>query len=226
MLALSSTSEFDCVTNTWALHSRGATAVPAAFGTNDGVIGRVSRSFNGFVPATGKVYKVCGQNAAATGSRPTANVYEYQASPVAKADAYGSGCTGPGGLLSLSVNMLPWTTRTFEVQANNLGPISFGLVILSFSQVGPGVFPLTNLTGFLPGPGIGCDLLIGSLDITAFTAPFPGARQVWQLPLSDITVDPTLPGLDFFVQVLELDFSSGWIGTFATNGLWCEIGAI
>ncbi|MBL8750837.1 MAG: hypothetical protein JNK78_16875, partial [Planctomycetes bacterium] len=219
------TSEFDCLTDSWTLYSRGTTAVGTAFGNSDGVIGRISRSFNGFVPATGKVYKICGQNAAATGSRPTLNVYEYQATPIAKADAYGTGCTGPGGTLSLTSG-LPWTTRQFVMQANNLGPLSFGLAIVSFGQVLPGVFPLTNLTGILPGPGLGCDLLIGSLDITGFTAPFPGASQSFSLTFPDISVDPTLPGVDFYVQILDLDFSAGWIGTYATNGLACEIGAI
>ncbi len=219
------TSEFDCLTDSWTLYSRGTTAVGTAFGNSDGVIGRISRSFNGFVPATGKVYKICGQNAAATGSRPTLNVYEYQATPIAKADAYGTGCTGPGGTLSLTSG-LPWTTRQFVMQANNLGPLSFGLAIVSFGRVLPGVFPLTNLTGILPGPGLGCDLLIGSLDITGFTAPFPGASQSFSLTFPDISVDPTLPGVDFYVQILDLDFSAGWIGTYATNGLACEIGAI
>lgn len=219
------TSEFDCVTNTWKLYSRGTTTT-AAFGTSDGVIGRISRSYNAFVPATGKVYKICGQNAAATGSRPAQNVYEYQATPIAKADTYGAGCAGPGGLVTLTPNNLPWTTRTFEVRADNMGPLSFGLVILSFGQTLPGVFPLVGLTGIVPGPGIGCDLLIASLDITAFTNPFGSSTQIYQLPLLDISVDPSGPGLDFFMQVLELDFSAGWIGTYGTNALHCEIGAI
>lgn len=219
------TSEYDCLTNSWQLYSRGSTAIPTAFGTNDGVIGRISRSFNGYVPATRKVYKICGQNAGATGSRPTLNVYEYQANPIAKADAYGTGCAGPGGTLTLTSG-LPWTTRQFVMQANNLGPLSFGLAIVSFSQVLPGVFPLTNLTGIVPGPGLGCDLLIGSLDITAITAPFGSASQSFSLTFPDISIDPSLPGADFFGQILELDFSAGWIGTYATNALACEIGAI
>lgn len=219
------TSEFDCVSNSWKLYSRGTTATPTAFGNSDGVIGRISRSFNGFVPATGKVYKICGQNAAATGSRPTLNVYEYQASPIAKADAYGAGCAGPGGTTSLT-GTLPWTARQFVMQANNLGPLSFGLVMISFTQVAPGVIPLTNLTGILPGPGVGCDFLIGSLDITDLTTPFGSGTQTFTLNLPDISIDPTLPGADFFVQILELDFSAGWIATYSTNGLACEAGAI
>ncbi len=215
------TSEFDCVTNTWALYSRGSGTSTAAFGTSDGVIGRISRSFNAFVPATGMVYKVCGQNAAGTGARPIYNVYSYQASPIASATNYGVGCSGPGGPLALTADA-PWTERTFTATATGLGPFSFGFAMVSLGQLNPGV-PLLALP--LPGPGPGCELGVASLDITQGLIPIAGTA-VYTLPLPSAQVDPTLPGLAFYVQVAELDFSAGWVATYATNSVACVIGAL
>ncbi|MFM9914324.1 MAG: kelch repeat-containing protein, partial [Rhizobacter sp.] len=75
------TNEFDCLTNQWVLCSTGTGTTP--FNNSDPQIGRISRYFGGFVASTGKVYKVCGQNAAGSSSKPIYNVYSYQANPIA-----------------------------------------------------------------------------------------------------------------------------------------------
>lgn len=213
------TSEFDCVTNSWSIYS--STLTSPSYNTNDPVIGRISRHFTGFIPSTGKLYKLCGQNAAGSGSKPVYNAYEYQANPIGSAAPYGVGCTGPGGPLSLTADA-PWTDRTFTATATGLGPLSFGFAIVSLGQLNPGV-PLAVLP--LPGPGAGCELGVATLDITAGLIPVAGTA-VYSLPLPSAQIDPTLPGLPFFVQVAELDFSAGWVGTYATNSVACVIGSL
>jgi hypothetical protein len=144
---------------------------------------------------------------------------------LATAVAYGTGCSGPGGTLSLTTVNLPWSGMTFEVAASGLGAASFGLVMLSLGQILPGAFPINpGLLGVVPGPGVGCDLLIASLDYNEGLVPVAGVAT-WSLPLAPIQLDPTLPGLTFYLQVADLDFSAGWVGTNTTNGLTCTVGS-
>lgn len=63
-------SEFDTVTNDWVVYGY---ATP---GTADPVIGRISRYFMSFLPTTGRIYKISGQNPSGTGAGPTTTV-EY-----------------------------------------------------------------------------------------------------------------------------------------------------
>jgi hypothetical protein len=144
----------------------------------------------------------------------------------ATTSGYGAGCTGPGGTLSLTATNLPWAGSTFEVAASGLGTFSFGLVMLSFGPILPGVFPINpGLLGIVPGPGLGCDLLVASLDYNTGLSPVAGT-VTWSLPLSPVQIDPTLPGLTFYLQIAELDFSPlYWVGTYTTNGLTCTVGA-
>jgi hypothetical protein len=215
------TSEFDCLTNSWKLYSRGSGTSTAAFGTNDSVLGRISRSFNAFVPATGLVYKICGQNPALSYSRPTYNVYSYQASPVASASSYGAGCNG----LTLTADDLPWTNRTFTVTATGFGPLSFGLMTIGIGvsgKVDPGV-PL----GFagVPGPGVGCNIHT-SVTLLELMSPPLATTQTYSIPVPDISVDPTWVGLEIHMQAADLDFTAGWVGTYTSNGLTAIFGAL
>jgi hypothetical protein len=220
------TSEFDVLSNSWQWYSRGAGNNITGFAANDPIIGRVSRNAVAFAPSTGKVYMLFGQNGAASGGKPTYNVYEYQANPIASTAPYGTGCTGPGSQLTLTETTAPWTGRSFDVTASGFGAFSLGFAMVSLGQVAPGVFPINpNLIGILPGPGVGCDLLIASLDIPGGLIPVAGSAT-YSLPLSTAEVDPSLPGLVFYLQVAELDFSAGWIGTYTTNGLTCTVGAL
>ncbi|MBX3463937.1 MAG: hypothetical protein KF830_12265 [Planctomycetes bacterium] len=214
-------SEFDCLTNTWTLYANPTTGT-TPYNNNDPAIGRISRYYAAFVPATGKVYKVCGQNAAVGSANPAYNVYQYQANPVASATVYGTGCTGPGGALALAADTAPWTGRTLQATATGFGPLSLGFAMVSLGQLDPGV-PLPLLP--VPGGGPGCELRIASLDITAGLLPIGGTAQ-YLLPLPTAQADPTLPGLAFYLQVAELDFSAGWVGTYATNGLAFVVGSL
>ncbi len=216
------TSEFDSFTNSWTIYSRKLT-VPAlaTWGENDPVIGRTSRFFAGFVPTLGKIIKAGGQNSSGTGS--AFGTCSYQAAPVASSTSYGTGCTGPGAQLVQTVGAQAWTTHTVQTTTTGFGPLSVGYAIASVTQVLPGV-PLTAIPG-LAGPGSGCELLVGSLDITGFLFPSGGAAT-FSLPLPDAAAVPALVGLTFYVQVAELDFSAGWIGTYTSNGVACVIGVI
>ena len=211
------TSEFDCVTNSWVLYGTG-TFSATAFNNNDPVLGRVSRYFGGFLASTGTVYKVCGQNAAASGSKPAFNVYAYQANPVASAVAYGNGCNGPGGLLSLSADNLPWTGRSFDVTVTGLGVGSLPVWVVGFTQWN---FPLNSL---LPEGLPGCEALT-SPDVQAFLPFATGAPLQLALPIPPTA---SLAGAPFFMQVADatLDPFFTLIALAATNGLSCVVGAL
>ncbi len=217
------TSEFDCLTNTWSIYANAATGA-TPYNNNDPQIGRISRFYAGYIAATGKVYKACGQNAAGSSSNPTYNVYQYQANPVASTMPYGTGCTGPGGVLSLVADNDPWTTRTFQCTGTGFGPSSLGISIVGLTQVLPGVLPVNTLP--VPGGGAGCDLL-ATLDIIDTLLPIAG-QATYYLPIGDALLDPSLPGLPFFVQFAELEFTPfpAWTGTYSTNGLSCVVGSL
>ncbi|HEX5051749.1 MAG TPA: kelch repeat-containing protein [Planctomycetota bacterium] len=185
-----------------------------------------TRYFFAFVAATGKSYTFGGQT-------PGTGTWEYQTDSVATVTPYGAGCSGPGGTLVLTADNLPWTRNqtenpgpvTFHTTTTGLGASSVGLAIVSLGQVAPGAFPLTNLTGVVPGPGAGCDLLVSSLDLTAVLIP-SGGTATYSLGLGDLAVTPALQDLPLFVQVAELDLSAGWFGTYTSNGLDCKVGVL
>ncbi len=211
------TSEFDCLTNSWVIYGNPTTGT-TPFNNNDPAIGRISRYSAGFIPATGKVYKACGQNAAGSSSNPTYNVYAYQASPVASAVAYGSGCTGPGGLVTLSSNDLPWTGRTWTATCSNLGPVSLTVTMWGTTTAS---VPLSLLFPFAP---VGCDLLQSNDFLFGPDLPVGGQTTV----TLGVPNDPTLAGFALNAQVAELEFdlSFQWIGLYASNGITVTIGAL
>lgn len=210
------TSEFDCITNSWVLYSTGAGTTP--FNNSDPQIGRISRYFGGFVAATGKVYKVCGQNAAGTSSKPVYNVYEYQANPIAATATYGAGCTGPGGALTLTSNGRPWTNRTWSGSCSTLGPLSLSLGVWGVAQAS------TPLNLVFPFAGAGCDLLNTADQLIGPGVPLGGTVDV-SLPIPDA---PALAGFQLNVQVAELQFdlAFNWVGLFTSNGLTLTLGAL
>ncbi len=210
------TSEFDSFSNTWSIYANPTTGT-SPFNNTDPAIGRVSRYFAGFIPATGKIYKACGQDPTKSGSRPTNNVYAYQASTVAAAVAYGAGCVGSGGPLALAAGNLPWTGRTFTCTATGFGPLSLGLGVLGVSQ---SAIPLPAL---LPQGGAGCNLL-NSADALVTLVPTAGQAQI-ALPIAASTA---LAGatLNFQAAELQFDLSLNWIGLFSSNGIAITVGAL
>ena len=211
------TSEFDCLTNTWSLYASPTTGT-TPFNNTDAAIGRVSRYYAAFLPATGKVYKACGQDPTKSGSRPTYNVYQYQAAVTASATAYGAGCSGPGGPLALASNDRPWTNRTWTGTCSNLGPTSLALTVFG---VGQQQIPLVAL---LPIAGPGCELLNTADVLVGPALPAGGAAAV----MLSVPNNPALSGFTLNVQVAELQFdlTGNWTGLFTSNGLQLIVGAL
>jgi hypothetical protein len=210
------TSEFDCLTNSWSIYAN-ATTGTTPYNNTDPAIGRVSRYYAGFVAATGKIYKACGQDPTKTGSKPTNNVYQYQAVPVAQAPAYGVGCAGSGGTMSLSVDRLPWSSRacTFTASGFALGGLGFGCY--GFAQAS------TPLSALLPAGGLGCTLLLNP-DVTSLLLPSGGAASM-SLSVPATTV---YAGLVLNAQAIGLEFDGSGNVTLMTssNGISLTIGAL
>jgi hypothetical protein len=209
------TSEFDCLTNQWVLYSTGTGTTP--YNNSDPQIGRISRYFGGFVATTGKVYKVCGQNAAGSSSKPIYNVYAYQANPVASTTAYGAGCNGVGGPMVLTADNAPWTGRTFSATSTGFGPLSFCLGIVGLTQVS------IPMIAVLPQGGLGCNVLANP-DLLLTVVPVAGSAQI-QFALPNT---PSLGGVPLQFQAAELAFDLlGNITLLAgSNGLTATIGAL
>ena len=211
------TSEYDSFTNQWSIHASPTTGT-TPFNNTDTVIGRVSRYFGGFIPATGTIYKACGQDPTKSGSKPTSNVYAYQANPVAAVTSYGAGCTGPGGALTLAPNGLPWTNRTWTGTCTTLGPVSLALGVWGVATAS------TPLNLVFPFAGSGCNLLNTADQLLGPDVPVAGAVTL-ALPVPNT---PALAGYQLHAQVAELQFdlAFNWIGLFTSNGLTLTIGAL
>ena len=204
-------SEFDFGTNTWTLYG------PAAFGTADTVIGRISRYFACYLRSTGKVYKVSGQNPSGTGT--TTGLCQYQANPVAAADSYGTGCSGSAGPMSLAADTKPWTGRTVTLTASGFAtsPAGLGFGTVGFSAAA------TPLSTLFPLAGAGCDLLVNPLS-TIVLIPSAGTAS-WQIAVPTTT---TLAGLPVKAQALGLEFDAQLNITtlVSSNGIGLVVGAL
>lgn len=207
------TSEFDCLTNSWTLYATSPTAT-AAYNINDPVIGRISRFFAGYVPATGKVYKLCGQNPALSGSKPALNCYEYQASPVATAAPIGSGCTGSAGPLALNAGSLPWSGRSVLMTGTGFPAGSIGFAVIG---LGTQNLPISSVH---PAGVAGCNLLVTN-DAVLFVIPAAGQIQY------SINLPPTTAyaGLTINTQGVCIALSPT-LAITSTNGVGLTIGAM
>lgn len=200
-------SEYDCLTNVWSLYG-GAT-----FGTNDPVIGRVSRYYAAFVPALGKVFKVSGQNSSGVGT--ITGTCEYQAVPVAASVVTGSGCVGLS-LAGVAPNERPWIGRDYSTEVTGLAPVS--LVIAVYGISSPGI-PLSLLH---PAGVIGCDLL-ASLDIMFFI-PNSGGTANATIPVPN---DVSIVGATLYHQALQFELTGLTLTAFtSSNALAVTFGAL
>lgn len=211
------TSEFDSLSNSWSIYANPTTGT-TPWNNTDSVIGRVSRYFAGFIPATGKIYKACGQDPTKSGSKPTYSVYEYQASTLATATTVGAGCTGPGGQLTLTANGAPWTGRTWTATCTNLGPLSLSMQFWGFNTAS---FPLSVVFPIAP---LGCDLL-NTADLLLGPDVVAGGQSTVSLP---IPATPSLAGATLHVQIaeMEMDLAFNWIGLYTSNGISLTVGAL
>lgn len=211
------TSEFDSLSNSWSIYANPTTG-STPWNNTDSVIGRVSRYFAGFIPATGRIYKACGQDPTKSGSKPTYSVYAYQASTLAAATTVGAGCTGPGGQLTLTANGAPWTGRTWTATCTNLGPLSLAMQLWGFNAA---AFPLSVVFPIAP---LGCDLL-NTADLLLGPDPVVGGQTTVSLPIPS---SPSLAGATLHVQIaeMELDLAFNWVGLYTSNGIGLTVGAL
>lgn len=206
------TSEFDCLTNSWTLYASplGGTT---PYNNTDLEIGRISRYAAGFIPSVGKIYKAVGQDATKSGARPTYNVYEYQASPVAAANVLGAGCNG----LSLAADELPWTGRTVTATATGFAGNGIGFGVIGF---GTQSLPLVALH---PAGMVGCTAEV-TPDVSLLLFPVGGAASMSvALPAS-----PAFAGIGLNMQVMQLQLNAQFqlVSLSSTNGLALTIGAL
>ncbi|MCA8952969.1 MAG: hypothetical protein KDE27_25890 [Planctomycetes bacterium] len=202
------TSEFDCVTNEWRLYG-GAT-----FDTADPVIGRASRYYSAFVPATSRIYFWGGQDPTGQGASLVA-MKEYQASPLASASSFGAGCNSSVGPLGLASDNNPWTGRTWSLTGSGFanGSLAFGVVGFGTQS--------TPLSAFHPAGGAGCNLLVTN-DAVLLLLPVAGQA----------TLGVTLPnnaglaGLVLDSQMLTIELAGPNISLIAsTNAVTGTLGA-
>jgi hypothetical protein len=206
------TSEFDCVTNEWRAFGNN-TATQSA---DDPIFGNLQRFCVAYV--NGKTYFWAGQNPATPGDANLAFVKEYQAAPLATATAYGTGCTGPGGLLTMAADNTPWTGRTFAATCTNVGTGSLAMTVWGTTQAS------TPLIVLLPQAGAGCLLLNDAFQLEG-PSLVAGGSVTAQLP---IPYDPALAGFTLNCQIAELEFDLGfnWTGLYTSNGVEFTIGAL
>ena len=150
------------------------------------------------------------------GSPQLGDTWEYQTSALPAAVAYGTGCTGPGGALSLTASNQPWAGDVWQANCSTVGSSS---IVLSVWGIGQASVPLATV---LPIAGAGCNLL-NSADVLAGPSLPIGGQALVQLALPN---NPALAGYTLNLQVAEMQFTAtgNWIGLFTSNGLSMTIG--
>jgi trimeric autotransporter adhesin len=128
----------------------------------------------------------------------------------ATANAGGAGCSGSGGLNTLTAESLPWLGGTFTARATGLAVNSLASIVL-----GSGTLSLP-LAAILPQAGPGCSLLV-TPDVLLLGVPAGGSLPVSFL----LPSNPTLVGSVLNLQVVPLEFGvgGGIASVTATNRL-------
>jgi hypothetical protein len=131
--------------------------------------------------------------------------------------AYGAGCTGSGGTLTLASRDLPWLGGTMCNEGNGLLPTSLVARALGFA---PSSLPLASLH---PAGGFGCDLLVDPV-VLDFVLPLHGVTVTTSLAIPAAT---SLLGATVREQVVEfeLDVFGAFLRINASNALFATLGA-
>jgi len=134
----------------------------------------------------------------------------------ATAAAYGTGCTGSAGPLSLVATQLPWIGSSYRATASGLAANG-----LAFDLVGwtPTAVPLAALH---PTGGVGCSLLVNSVAIS-FVVPVGGSASV-QLAIPNAVAFVGIVLHDQVVQA-EVDPLLNLLSITSTNGIAFTIGS-
>ena len=150
------------------------------------------------------------------GGPQLSDTWEYQTSALPSVVAYGTGCSGPAGALTLASNSSPWTGEVWSTSCGPLGPTSLAMEVWGISQT------LLPLNAVLPIAGAGCNLLNTADLLLGPSIPVAGQATV-QFALPNT---PALAGSMLQLQVAELEFDLGgnWIGLYTSNGLSMTVG--
>ena len=144
------------------------------------------------------------------------DTWNYESSTVGAVTQYGAGCSGPGGLLTLSSTELPWTGDTWTATCSTLGATSLSMAVWGLAAAA------LPLNAALPVAPLGCDLLNTGDFLFGPSLPAGGVAQA-QLAIPN---SAALGGATLYLQVAELEFSvtGGWSGLYTSNGLAVDIG--
>ncbi len=205
-------SEYDCVKNEWRAFGNNTVTQ----NTSHPVWGQVQRKCMAFL--NGKTYFWGGQNPPTIGDSTLAFVKEYQANPVATATSYGTGCSGPGGLLSCVANDRPWTGRTWSATCSGLGTSTYAVPAWGFSTTS---LPLSTV---FPAAPVGCWML-NSADVIGDVVVPIGGQITTSLPLPYVA---SLAGAQINLQIAEaeLDVFFNVVGLYTSNGVSLLVGAL
>ncbi len=127
----------------------------------------------------------------------------------------GSGCTGAGGLNTLTATSLPLIGGTFRATGTGMPPIGFVLAVTGLSSVN------VPLSLALPQALPGCTIY-ASADLIDVLVPVGGtASSAISFP-----ANPALIGVPFFHQYvpLELDFAFNILAASSSNALQLTLG--
>jgi hypothetical protein len=133
----------------------------------------------------------------------------------ATAQAYGVGCSGPGGLNSLDAVSLPWLGSPFVVRATGLVSNSYVLGVRGFE---PTMIPLVNI---VPHALPGCSLL-ATPDLIELQSP---ASSVATFTTS-VPLQAALVGASLRLQAIavEFDAAGALIATTSSNAIRAKFG--
>ena len=146
------------------------------------------------------------------GNAPAAHIAHFD-SCAALVTAYGNGCTGSGGLNTLTATSLPRAGTTFTAEASGMPASSIALVVSGFAQL---VIPLPAI--FSQGV-VGCTALVAP-DLVSVTTPTAGTALT-QVPLPNTAA---ALGFVFHHQVVPFDLSGATLAITSTNGLTLKVG--
>ncbi|HEX5051943.1 MAG TPA: hypothetical protein VFZ65_09240 [Planctomycetota bacterium] len=133
--------------------------------------------------------------------------------------AFGTGCAGSLGVLSIDSVDRPWLGTTFHVDWTNTPPASVVVLVLGWSsQVWSGT-PLPLALGAIGMTG--CSLF-AAVDHATPLASAGGALQQ-DLVLPNV---PAVLGLDLFLQGFGFDATANPAGLTASNGLALRLGGL
>ena len=164
-----------------------------------------------FLP-TGEV--VAGGHFTTSGTAVSCHVARLLPNCWAAATAYGAGCTGAAGTVSLTAMQLPWIGADFVGRVQGVPATALAIHLIGFSQVS------VPLSVVLPTALPGCTILMAPAWIDTLSGSNGTA-------VARVTVpnDVTLVGQSFFDQAVVLEMAGGTIqAATSSNALRLTIG--